>query len=153
MARWLLSIAGLLFLVGGVPMAGPARAADVGQIKVAKGTVNIQRDGSAVAAAVGMGIRPSDVVVTGTDGSVGIVFADASLLSAGPGSVLAIERFVFDSTTHEGAFETRLQKGTLAAVSGKIAKRAPDAMKIRTPSTVLAVRGTELAVQVGQSTP
>lgn len=153
MARWLLSIAGLLFLVGGVPMAGPARAADVGQIKVAKGTVNIQRDGSVVAAAVGMGIRPSDVVVTGTDGSVGIVFADASLLSAGPGSVLAIERFVFDSTTHEGAFETRLQKGTLAAVSGKIAKRAPDAMKIRTPSTVLAVRGTELAVQVGESAP
>jgi hypothetical protein len=153
MAKWLLSIAGLLFLVGGLPMASPARAADVGQIKVAKGTVQIQRDGSTLAGAVGMGIRPSDVVVTGADGSVGIVFADASLLSAGPGSVLAIERFVFDSTTHEGAFETRLQKGTLAAVSGKIAKRTPDAMKIRTPSTVLAVRGTELAVQVVESAP
>jgi hypothetical protein len=97
-----------------------------------------------------MGIRPSDVVTTGPDGSVGILFADASLLSAGPGSVLAIERFVFDSTTHEGAFETRLQKGTLTAVSGKIAKRSPDAMKVRTPSTVLAVRGTELAVRVGE---
>jgi len=151
MMRWLISIAGLLFLVSGPPTAEPARAADVGQIKVSKGAVSIQREGGTLPAVVGMGVQPSDVVVTGSDGSVGIVFADASLLSAGPGSVLAIHRFVFDSTTHEGAFETRLQKGTLTAVSGKIAKRAPDAMKIRTPSTVLAVRGTELAVRVGES--
>lgn len=151
MTQWLLSTVVLLFLIAGPPAAGLARADDIGQIKVSKGTVSVQRDGSTLAAPVGMGIRPSDVVVTGPDGSVGIVFADASLLSAGPGSVLAIERFVFDSTTHEGAFETRLQKGTLTAVSGKIAKRAPDAMKIRTPSTVLAVRGTELAVRVGES--
>ena len=150
MIRWLLSTAFLLFLIAGSPGVGPARADDVGQIKVSKGTVSVQRDGRTMAATVGMGIRTSDVVTTGPDGSVGIVFADASLLSAGPGSVLAIERFVFDSTTHEGAFETRLQKGTLTAVSGKIAKRSPDAMKIRTPSTVLAVRGTELAVRVGE---
>ena len=149
MTRWLLSTACLLFLVVGAPAAGPARAADVGQVKVSKGTVSVQRDGSTLAAPVGMGIRPSDVVVTGADGSVGIVFADASLLTAGPGSMLAIERFVFDSTTHEGGFETRLQKGTLTAVSGKLAKRTPEAMKIRTPSSVLAVRGTELAVRVG----
>jgi hypothetical protein len=149
MTRSLLSTVCLLFLVVGARAAGPALAADVGQVKVSKGTVSVERDGSTLAAPVGMGIRSSDVVVTGADGSVGIVFADASLLSAGPGSVLAIERFVFDSTTHEGGFETRLQKGTLTAVSGKLAKRTPEAMKIRTPSSVLAVRGTELAVRVG----
>ena len=37
--------------------------------------------------------------------------------------------------------------GTLAAVSGKIAKQSPGAMKVRTPSAVLGVRGTEFAAR------
>jgi hypothetical protein len=32
-------------------------------------------------------------------------------------------------------------------VSGKIAKQSPDAMKVRTPSTILGVRGTEFVVR------
>ena len=41
------------------------------------------------------------------------------------------ERYAFDTTTHKGAFETALRRGTLAAVSGQIAKQSPDAMKVR----------------------
>ena len=96
-------------------------------------------------------MQPADVVVTGSDGSVGILFADASLLSAGPNSVLAIDKFLFDSTTNQGAFESTLRKGTLSAVSGKIAKQSPDAMKVRTPTTVLGVRGTEFVVRASGS--
>jgi len=86
-------------------------------------------------------------VVTGPDGSVGIAFADNSLLSVGPGSVLAIDRFAFDPTTHAGAFDSTLRKGTLSAVSGKIARQSPDAMKVRTPAAILGVRGTEFVVR------
>jgi len=125
----------------------PARAQDVGQIKVSKGTVSIERAGQRLPAGVGVKVQPADVVRTGPDGSVGILFADASLLSAGPNSVLAIDKFVFDSTTNQGAFESTLQKGTLSAVSGKIAKQSPDAMKVRTPVAVLGVRGTEFVVR------
>jgi hypothetical protein len=131
--------------------AAPARADDVGQIKVAKGAVHIERSGRKIPAPVGAKVQQGDVVVTGPDGSVGIAFLDASLLSAGPSSVLAIDRFVFDSTTNQGAFETFLKTGTLAAVSGKIAKQSPDAMKVRTPTVVLGVRGTEFLVRT--STP
>ena len=87
--------------------------------------------------------------MTGADGSVGITFIDNSLLSAGPNSVLAIDRFAFDSTTHQGAFEASLKKGTLAVVSGKIAKQSPDAMKVQTPAAILGVRGTEFVVRTG----
>lgn len=125
----------------------PAHADDAGQIKVSKGAVHIERAGQRLPAEVGAKVRPADVVVTGPDGSVGILFLDASLLSAGPNSVLAIDRFVFDSTTNDGAFEASLKKGTLAAVSGKIAKQSPEGMKVKTPAAVLGVRGTEFLVR------
>jgi len=130
-----------------VLLVHPARAQDVGQIKVSKGAVSIERSGQKLPATVGAKVQPGDVLKTGGDGSVGILFVDASLLSAGPNSVLAIDKFVFDSTTNQGAFESTLTKGTLSAVSGKIAKQSPDAMKVKTPAAVLGVRGTEFAVR------
>jgi hypothetical protein len=131
-----------------VAFAMSAWANDVGQIKVAKGAVHVERDGQKLPAAVGMPVRQSDTLVTGADGSVGVTFTDNSLLSAGPGSVLVIERYVFDSTTHAGQFEASLQKGTLAVVSGKMVKQSPDAMRVKTPSSVMGVRGTEFVVKV-----
>jgi hypothetical protein len=137
-------------LLAALPFAS-ASAQDVGQIKVAKGSVHIERGGQRLAAGVGARVRQSDVVVTGADGAVGIAFLDDSLLSAGPRSVLVIERFAFDSTTHQGAFETALRSGTLTAVSGKIARQSPEAMKVRTPAAVLGVRGTEFAVRTSDA--
>jgi hypothetical protein len=119
----------------------------VGVVKVSKGTVSIERQGQSLPATVGERVFQSDRIVTGGDGSVGIAFRDDSLLSAGPDSVLAIDRFVFDSTTYEGSFDAALKRGTLSVVSGKIVKQSPGAMKVRTPAAVLAVRGTEFAVK------
>ncbi len=106
-----------------------------------------QADGRAGRRAV---IEVGDTVKTGADGSGGITFHDDSLLSAGPNSELVVERFVFDSTTHQGEFDTRLKKGTLAFVSGKIGKQSPEAMRIKTPATIMGVRGTEFIVKVNE---
>jgi hypothetical protein len=38
-------------------------------------------------------------------------------------------------------------------VSGKIAKGSPDAMRVRTPATILGVRGTEFLVRSSRVTP
>lgn len=124
-----------------------AHADDVGQIKTAKGAVHIEREGQKLPAAVGAKLRQSDTVVTGADGSVGITFIDNSLLSAGPNSSLAIERYAFDPTTHAGAFDSRLSRGTLSVVSGKIARQTPGAMTVKTPSAILGVRSTEFVVR------
>jgi len=132
---------------------GAAAAADVGQIKVAKGTVSIERAKQRMAVAVGTVVQEGDIVITGPDGSAGITFKDDSLLSIGPDSVLAIDRFAFDSTTYAGAFETSLHRGTMAAVSGKIAKGSPDAMRVRTQATILGVRGTEFLVRSSRVAP
>ena len=136
----------LALTIGALP-AGAAENA--GQIKVSKGTVQIERAGQRMAAPVGGLVQQGDLVITGADGSVGITFHDNSLLSVGPDSVLSIDRFVFDSTTHQGTFESSLKQGTLAVVSGKLAKQSPEAMKVRTPAAILGVRGTEFLVRTG----
>jgi hypothetical protein len=124
-----------------------AGANDVAQVKNSKGAVHIERAGQKLPAMVGARIQQSDTVVTGADGSVGIAFVDNSLLSAGPNSVLAIERYAFDPTTHAGAFDSRLSRGTLSVVSGKIARQTPGAMTVKTPSAILGVRSTEFVVR------
>ncbi len=142
-------LGGLLSLLLSAGIANPAWA-DVGQIKIARGQVTIDRHGEQLPGAVGLLLEAADVVKTGADSSVGITMRDNSLLSAGPNSILALERFEFDPTTSQGRFETQLQRGTLAVVSGRIAKKSPDAMKVRTPSAVLGVRGTEFVVFVDE---
>jgi hypothetical protein len=129
-------------------VSGPVMAADAGLIKVSKGNVQIQRGEAKLAAAVGSAVQTSDVIVTGADGSAGITFSDNSLVSVGPNSVFAIDKYNFDSTTHVGEFEGNLKKGRLAAISGKMVKQSPESMKIRTPSAIMGVRGTEFVVQV-----
>ena len=131
-------------------MAIPALAADVGLVKVSKGNVQIERNGAKVAAPVGASVQASDVIMTGADGSAGITFTDNSLVSVGPNTVFAIDKYSFDSTTHAGEFEGSLRKGRLAAISGKMVKASPESMKIRTPSAIMGVRGTEFVVQVDE---
>ncbi|MBK6981985.1 MAG: FecR domain-containing protein [Betaproteobacteria bacterium] len=140
----------LWIFVSALVFAASAAANDIGQIKVAKGDVQVERSGARVAATVGMPVRATDVVVTGANGSAGITFSDNSLVSVGPNSVFAIDKYRFDTTTHAGEFEGSLRKGKLAAVSGKMVRQSPESMKIRTPSSVMAVRGTEFVVQVDE---
>jgi len=143
-----LSLALAVFMLAAT---GAARAQDAGQIKTTRGAVHVQRDAQLLPASVGMKVRQSDTLVTGADGSVGVSFADNSLLSAGPNSVLAIDRYRFDGTTHAGQFDASLRKGTLAVISGKLVKQSPDAMRIHTPASVMAVRGTEFVVSVEEA--
>ena len=79
-----------------------------------------------------------------------VPFVDDSRLSAGPNSTLAINRFRFNQNTHAGTMDTTLKRGTLSVVSGKLAKQSPDAVTVRTPSTILGVRGTEFVVRAGE---
>ena len=132
-------------------LATPLWAEDIGQVKVTSGTAHIQRGTERLPVSVGTRVQMSDTVVTGSDGSVGITFSDNTLLSAGPNTVLVLEEYSFDSTTHDGKFNARVDRGSLAIVSGKIAKQSPDAMVVKTPSSLLGVRGTEFLVKVGNA--
>jgi len=139
--RWTIALLAAVF-------AAAASANDVGQIKMVRGTVHVERDGQRLAAKPGMGVRQADTLVTGADGAVGVTFLDNSRVSTGPGSVLQIERYSFNSTTHAGEFDASLKQGSIAVVSGKMVKQTPGSMRVRTPYSVMGVRGTEFVVRL-----
>jgi hypothetical protein len=119
----------------------------IGQVKTLAGPVTVERAGTTQPMAVGDHVFQSDVVITAAGGTVGITFADNSMMSLGPDSRLVLDKFRFDTTTHEGSFDSSLQKGTLAVKSGQIVKQTPEAMHIKTPAALLGVRGTEFVVR------
>jgi len=126
--------------------AGAGEAA--GMVKIAKGTVSIERDGKRQAAGVGMPVEVADRIRTGADGSVGVTLRDNTLLSAGPNSLVVIDKFAFDNTTQDGKLSVGIRRGTLSVASGKIAKKTPESVDFHTPTSVLGVRGTEFVVEV-----
>lgn len=94
--------------------------------------------------------KREDVIETGENGAVGITFDDNTVFSTGPNSSVSLEEFNFNPTTLKGSFLAKLGKGTLSVISGDIARGSPEAMRIRTPSAILGVRGTRFLVRVDE---
>lgn len=117
-------------------------------IKVSKGAVSIERDGKKLAADVGAPVQVADRVRTGADGAVGVTLRDNTLLSAGPNSLIVIDKFAYDSVTQDGKMSVGVRKGTLVVASGRIAKRTPESVDFHTPTSILGVRGTEFVIEV-----
>jgi hypothetical protein len=147
----ILSIALCLAALLSLAIAGAPRAAEVSpiaQIKKVTGEAAVLRSGERRPAIVGDALFEKDVIETGSDGGIGITFVDNTVFSTGPNSRLALDEFQFDSNNFQGSMLADMQRGTLAVVSGDVTRSSPGAMKIKTPTAVLAVRGTTFAVQV-----
>ena len=125
-----------------------AHADGIGKVKTLAGQVSIERAGKTIPATLGAPVFATDTIVTGKDGSVGLLFDDDSRLSAGPNSTLALDKFSYDPVTHDGGFDVSMKKGTLSVISGKLTQKTPGALKVKTPAAILAVRGTEFSVKV-----
>lgn len=136
----------LLFATVGTAVA--EEASRIAQIKKMTGQVTILRTGERLPAKIGDPLLEKDIVETGADGGIGITFIDNTVFSAGPNSQIALDEFRFDSNNFQGAMLADMRRGTLAVVSGDITRSTPGAMKIRTPTAVIGVRGTTFAVQV-----
>lgn len=138
-------------LLAALALSTPSFAAgEIGRVKSVTGVATVTRGKDKPAQlAPGQLLRVSDVIQTGKDSALGITFLDNSRFAVGPNTNLALNQFEFDKITQRGRFESQLNKGTIAVVSGQIAKeKGADAMRVRTPVSVLAARGTRFVVQV-----
>jgi hypothetical protein len=136
---------GLLALIATAPAT-----AQIARVKVASGAASIERNAKVIRAAPGLTLLAGDKLVTGKDGRMSLTFVDNTRFAVGPNSRVSVSQFNYDRTRQQGDFVTSVDRGSLAIVSGKIAKSRKDAMKVRTPTSLLGVRGTKFIVQVGQ---
>ncbi len=143
--------AGLCALV--VLLAGPSAAAarqaasPIGRLKVVTGTAVIVRGGATLPAVAGSEVFESDVLRTGPDGRLSAMLKDESRVSLGANSELALARFAYAPSEGQLALGLRLARGVLSYVSGVIAKLAPEAVRLQTPTSIIGVRGTHLLIR------
>ena len=133
-----------------VLLAASPSLAEIARIKTSSGPAVVERGGQKLKAAPGLTLQKGDRLVTGKNGRLSLTFIDNTRFALGPNSIVSVSEFQYDRTRQKGAMLTQVDRGSLAVVSGKIAKSDRDAMKVRTPNTLLGVRGTKFIVDVGQ---
>ena len=113
-----------------------------------RGTSSIMRDMAAVETKNGTRVFRNDILKTGSDGSMSIVFRDDTLLALGPNSEFAIKEFLFSPAEGKLSIVTRLLRGTAVCITGIIGKLSPQSVRFETPVANIGVRGTKFAVKV-----
>jgi hypothetical protein len=132
-------------------MAAPAVAQErpvAGRIKVSTGAAFVVRDGAQIPAELGQNLFETDGLRTGVDGKIGVTLNDDTRLSLGPNSELKLERFTYAPADSSFGLALKFIRGAATYVSGRIAKFAPDSIRLETPAAIVGVRGTTLAISV-----
>jgi hypothetical protein len=147
------SFAALAIIVTIVCAARPAfaqGASAAGRIKLVTGQVFVVRGGSAIPAEVGQAVLESDTLRTGADGRLGVTLRDDTRVSLGPASEVRLDSFMYTPAEGRLGLVLNFIRGMAVYVSGKIAKLAPDSIRLETPGAIVGVRGTTVAIQVVQ---
>ncbi|HUL22801.1 MAG TPA: FecR family protein [Thermodesulfobacteriota bacterium] len=147
--KWSLSLATLFILLctGGKTSLAYA-SPTIATVQKMVGTASVLRQGQTISATVGLEIWENDTLRTGSDGSIGVIFNDDTLLSLGPESTLVIDRFLFAPREGKFSIALRMIRGTAAYLSGLIAKLAPDSAHFETPTASIGIRGTKFVVRI-----
>jgi hypothetical protein len=136
-------------VLGVAPAFGQAPNA-AGRIRIASGSAFIVRAGELVPAQAGQTLYEADSLRTGADGRLGVTLKDDTRVALGPASEVRLDRFAFAPAEGQFGFALRIVRGVVAYVSGRIAKLAPDSIRLETPAAIVGVRGTTLAVRVSE---
>jgi hypothetical protein len=119
----------------------------VGGLRKVTGLGTIIRDGQQIIAKDGIRIKMGDKLITGKNGALGVIFTDNTRISLGANSEIHIDQYAFQPTQGKFAFLTELIQGTASYISGAIGKLSPKAVKFKTPTAIVGVRGTRFLVK------
>lgn len=136
-------------LVAGMPVG--LWAAAVGNLVQAEGEVDILRQGKlpAVPAKVRDPLEPGDVIRTKNGGRAQVRFIDDTVLTIAPGSLVAIERYLYDGPQGLRQATLNVMRGLVACVVSRLLQAEQPTFLMQTHTAVLGVRGTEWYTLLG----
>lgn len=141
--------AGVLAIVLlGVTPVFAQQAAAAGHIKTVSGTAYVVRAQGTTVVKAGDAIFATDTLRTAADGKLGITLKDDTRLSLGPNSEVKIDRYVYEPGEGGLGMVLKFVRGVAVYVSGRMAKLAPDSIRLETPTGIVGVRGTTVAIKV-----
>ena len=85
------------------------------------------------------------------NGRTAIEFLDETRVDVTENSKLVIDEFIYDPNTSTGSLALKASFGTVRYASGQIAKNSRQNVKIRTPTAVVGVRGTDFSLTVDET--
>jgi hypothetical protein len=139
----------LLILIA-VSSPAIAQTVPVGRVKMVSGAAFIMRGSGSIPAKVGDALFETDGLSTGPDGRIGVTLRDETRVSLAGASEVRLDRFLYSTAEGRFAFVLRIVRGVAAYASGRIAKLAPDAVRLETPAAIVGVRGTQIAIRAGR---
>lgn len=122
----------------------------IGRVRLAAGEAQVVRGQEVLSAQVGLALHERDLLRTGADGRLGVTLADDTRLTLGPASALRVDAVQYAPAEGRLSLALKVMQGVAAYVSGRIAKLAPDAVRLETPAAIVGVRGTTLVIQVAE---
>jgi hypothetical protein len=138
-------------LLAAVPASAPAMEPvsawpdAIGEVVSLTGTVTaLGVDGTTRKLGLNQPVVPKDVIVTGSRSNVEILFKDRSVLSQGPDSRTVLDDFVYAADPSASKMLLKVGTGTFRYVTGQIVRRNPDGFALKTPTTTIGIRGTEV---------
>jgi hypothetical protein len=147
--HWNVRTIAVCLVLWAIPVAS-ANSADghIGIIKTVEGDGSISRNGDIVPAEPGYKLQDGDRLMTGAGSALGMTFLDGSQMSLGPDTELLMEEFVYEPQNDKMSMVASFLQGTFAHVSGGIGRLKPEAVKMRTPTGTVGIRGTKFVVRV-----
>jgi hypothetical protein len=130
--------------------AGQAAPAAAAFVKTVAGSALIVRSGQELPIKPGAAVLVGDTIRTAADGRVGVTFKDGTRLALGGNTELRVDTFTYAPARKELAMVVKLLRGVVEYVSGHMAKLAPGAVKVETPTSVIGIRGTRMLIGVDQ---
>ena len=126
--------------------------AKIGDVIEQKGVTNIDRkDGKKFESIKkDFDVESYDTIKT-QNGRTAIQFVDETRVDVTENSKLVIDEFVFDPNSKSGTLSLKASFGTVRYASGQIAKNSRQNVKIRTPTAVVGVRGTDFSMTVDET--
>jgi hypothetical protein len=125
-----------------------AQTADrIGTFKEVQGEAWVGPLASRQAAVSGEGVKAADRLTTGKTGAATVTLKDGTVLTMGPNSTMDLSTYEFNPTTQDGNFLLDLLQGSVRVVTGLLGKANPGKFKVKTPTSVVGVRGTDFIVQ------
>ncbi len=124
------------------------KAKSIGKAVTVIGTATVIRGKDKLPIKIGDAIFEHDVFETGPKGKVAITFSDNTSFAIGSNSRVAIDTYFFDPKKLKGSMFAKIKKGTMMVRTGQLTRQNPGSVRIKTPRTVLGVRGTTFVVTV-----
>lgn len=129
-------------------ISAAALAADFGSVFQMTGEVKIHQNRTTVSAKVGTKISAHDTIMTGPEGSAKIVTTDRNVIIVQPSSEIRFDKYINAESGKPGTAELKLTSGSTRLNLVQKYEDIGNTFRIRTPTAVAGVRGTEFLATV-----